>query len=100
AQIPHPLGSFDCFIGEPITLFDADALAVNLTGSHVAGIVADGLRTRGGVFLPNGFHATGEVRLAGAKIEGDLYCSGGIFGNANGDALSARGATVDGGVFL
>ena len=96
AQIPHPLALVDCFIGEPITLRDADAPLVNLTGSRVVGVQADGLRTRSGVFLRNGFHATGEVRLGGAKIGGQLDCTGGTFENA----LYADGATVDGDVFL
>lgn len=100
AQIPHPLVLAWCFIGEPITLMDADALTINLTGSHVAGIDADRLRTRAGVFLRNGFHATGEVNLLGAKIGGQLNCDGGTFENAKGTALSANGAQVDSEVFL
>ena len=55
AKIPHPLLLGHCFIGKPITLRNADALAVNFAGSHVAEIRADGLRTRGSVFLRNGF---------------------------------------------
>ncbi len=96
AQIPHPLVLFDCFIGEPITLRNADALSVNLDGSRVAEIQADRLGTRGDVFLRDGFHTAGEVRLAGAKIGGSLECSGGTFKNA----LNADHATVNGGVLL
>ncbi len=100
AKIPHPLGLFNSFIAEPITLRDADALSVNLAGSCVAGIKADRLHTRGSVFLRNGFHAMGEVRLLGAKIGGQLACSGGTFEHAVGTALHADGATVAGDVFL
>ena len=100
ANIPHPFVLFDCFIGEPITLRNADALSVNLDGSRVAGIVADGLRTRGDVFLRDDFHATGEVRLPGAAIGGDLDCFGGTFKNAEGVALYADRAAVEGAVFL
>ena len=100
ARIPHPLVLAWCFIGEPITLRDADALSVSLVGSRVAGIEADRLRARGSVLLRQGFHGTGEVQLVGAKIGGNLECSGGTFENADGIALYADGATVDGDVFL
>jgi hypothetical protein len=100
AQIPHLLALGGCFIGERIILRDADALSVNLTGSRVAGIGADGLRTRGSVFLRDGFHATGEVRLVGAKIGGQLDCSGGTFENADGFALNLQRANVAQGLLL
>jgi hypothetical protein len=47
-----------------------------------------------------GFHAEGEVRLAGATIAGDLDCSGGTFHQAGGTALHADSAKIDGNVFL
>ncbi len=66
---------------------------------------ADGAEVAGDVFLREdshnkGFHATGVVRLLGAKIGGALDCSGGVFGNAGGTALVADGAEVAGDVFL
>jgi hypothetical protein len=38
------------------------------------------------------------VRLADARIAGDLHCVGGIFQNADGDAIFANGIKVDGSV--
>jgi len=99
AEIPHPLVLWNCFIAEPITLRDASALTVSLARSRVAGIQADRLQARGDVFLDSS-HATGEVRLIGAKIGGDLACIGGRLENAKGYALYADGAIVDGSVFL
>lgn len=71
-----------------------------LMGSEVPGIQGDGLVTTGDVFLHDGFNATGEVRLLGAQIEGDLGCSKGKFNGKEGDALSADSAMIKGSVFL
>ncbi|HRJ27872.1 MAG TPA: hypothetical protein PLO61_10235 [Fimbriimonadaceae bacterium] len=66
---------------------------------------ADGIEVGGSVFLqamdqgPR-FEAAGEVRLLGAKIGGQLSCLGGSFQNPDGNALSADGIEVGGGVFL
>jgi hypothetical protein len=43
---------------------------------------------------------TGEVLLLGATIGGQLNCNSGTFTNPDGDALSADGANITGGVFL
>lgn len=77
-----------------------------LGGSRLPGLIADGMVVAGDLFLNNGFTATGEVRLLGARIGGDLACRGGSFANADkdgrvlGDALSADGIVVTGSVFL
>jgi len=61
---------------------------------------ADRAEIGGNVFLNEKFHALGQVRLLGAKITGQLACSGGKFENAGGDALSADGAKIGSSVFL
>ena len=43
---------------------------------------------------------TGEVRLLGAHISGQLDCSEAVFTNPNGNALTADRLTVDGDMFL
>ncbi len=62
---------------------------------------ADRATVKAGVFLSGGFVSEGEVRLLGAKIGGDLVCSGGTFKNhspqgltSDGDALTADGVSV------
>jgi hypothetical protein len=55
---------------------------------------ADGLNCHGDVFLNDGFRATGEVRLIGAKIEGEFNCTDGSFTNPDGYALFADGLTT------
>ena len=79
-------------------------------------LTADRIVVRGGVHLNKSeaerFKATGGVRFLGAKIGGQLLCSGGQFepkkddapsaqgAVVNGDALSAQGAVVNGDVHL
>ena len=65
----------------------------SLAGSAVPGLRADGLTCRANVFLKDGFTSTGEVRLPGAAIGGDLTCSVGRFKNPRGVALNAEGIT-------
>jgi hypothetical protein len=47
------------------------------------------------MFCGEGFAATGEVRLPGAHIGGQLDCTGGQFSNPDGYALTADGLTVE-----
>lgn len=61
---------------------------------------ADGLESRGTVFLAN-VVATGEVRLLGATLGGNLDCSGArLTEGEGGKALNAGGAVVEGSLFL
>ena len=70
-------------------------------------LTADGVTAIGGLFLDQGFDekgtpvgnpftARGEVRLLHAEVSGQFSCSGGIFVNPNGYALSADGAIING----
>ncbi|MFZ0246623.1 hypothetical protein [Candidatus Binatus sp.] len=61
---------------------------------------ADRVEVAGGVFLRNGFHAEGEVRLVGAAIGGNLNAEEGTFRNPAGNSLNADGIKVSGDVFL
>jgi len=68
-------------------------------GDGAKALVGDYL-TAGGVSMSDGFQAAGEVRLAGARLAGNLVCSSGRFRVPKGEAISADGLTVTGGVFL
>jgi hypothetical protein len=61
---------------------------------------ADGIRVKGNVLLAHGFRASGEVRLRGANIGGNLDCENGIFTNPSKMALDADRIRVTGYVFL
>jgi len=100
ASVPFPLGLFRCRLTEDADLTSVQVPALNLAGSRTRSIKADGARVTGDVFLRKKFTAEGAVRLLGAQIGGDLDCSGGIFTNPGGDALSAERARVTGNVFL
>jgi hypothetical protein len=76
-------------------------------GTEGSALAADGATFGGGVFLNNGFHAEGEVRLSRAHVRGDLDCSGATFHNipaqgaaGSGCALNADGINVVGSIFL
>jgi len=55
---------------------------------------ADRIKVTGGVLLRNGFSAEGEVRLLGAKIEGEVDCEGGTFTGAKLDLRNASAAAI------
>jgi hypothetical protein len=61
---------------------------------------ADGARVRNGVFFRDRTRFDGTVSLSGSEIGGGLDCSGGRFEAAGGIALTARDATIRGGVRL
>ncbi len=93
---------------------------VRLLGAHIRGnfecdggrfeggggdaLSADGAEITGDLFMRERrfrFHSTGEVRLIGATIGGDLSCTGGRFdAGVGGDAINADRLRVSGGVFF
>ena len=78
-----------CTFTEPLILRRSTLLGgLFLMGSEEPGIRGDGLVTTGDVYLRNDFKATGEVRLLGAQIGGNLECHKGQF-NGNGAAPSS-----------
>jgi biotin operon repressor len=62
-------------------------------------LTADGLTVGRNLFL-SGAEVTGEVRLIGARVRGQLSCGGATLSNPGGQALTADGLTVDGSLFL
>ncbi len=107
AIVPFPFALWRCRLMDDANFYDVEIPGIDLQGTWVSSISADGARVKGNVFLHDGFRAEGAVRLLGAQIGGQLSCSGGTFTNppqegmdASGDALFADGAVVNGGVFL
>src|SRR5207247_454723 len=70
-------------------LHNADGNALNAVGATV----------KDGIFLNDGFSATGVVQLPGADV-GELNCSGAKLTNVGRYALIADGARVRGSVLL
>jgi len=86
---------------EAAPIFSAARLPeLALSGCKVPGLRGDRIKVEGGVFLIEGFAATGEVRLLGGEIGGNLACRNGTFSVSTGAALSADGIKVAGDVFL
>jgi hypothetical protein len=74
--------------------------ALDLTDCCMYSLHADGAEIRGDLCLRGQCSATGEVRLLGAHIGGDLICEGATFRNPNGNCLSADRIDVKGNVFI
>ena len=94
-----PLLLQDCHLEQWINLNEARAPVVRLPGCHLPVLAAEQLETRGNLQLDRGFTATGEVRLPGAHIGGQLNLNGASLTNPNGPALNADRLTVDQGMY-
>ena len=101
ANIPYALSLADCKFPASVVMPHAKCVALYLSGSHLAqGLIADGLATKGNMYLHDGFVAESEVRLPGANVGGNFACMGARFHNPKGSALHADGLTTKGSVFL
>lgn len=99
-HLPWRLSMVHCHFVE-VPIFTAARLSeLALRKSKLPGLRADRMKVSGGVFLDEGFTATGQVRLLGASIGGVLYCDGGTFTNSKGIVISADGMKVAGSIFL
>jgi hypothetical protein len=78
---------------------DRDGPYIVLNG---CALYADRLNVAGDLFLTSGFCATGEIRLMGAYIGGDLACWAASLcsGRSDGNALTLSSAVVKASVFL
>ena len=63
-------------------------------------LCAQNIEVTAGMFLPNKFNAVGAVSLAGAKIGGQLNCTGGSFQNKGKIAFNARSIKAASEVFI
>jgi len=107
AVVPFPLRLTRCRLMANLSLTNAQIPFLALPGCWSLSLSADGINVKGSVFLREGFHAHGGVRLLGAQIGGNLDCSDGWFENplqegveGSGKALSADGINVKGNVSL
>lgn len=66
---------------------------INLTGSALIGLNAQGAQVRGNVFLRD-ITATNEVRFSNASIGGQLVCEGARFEATSGPALNVQGVRI------
>lgn len=78
--LPFDLFLLDCRFDKPIILLGARGRTINLQGSHFVGLQGDGLQLDGCLFLHR-VHATAEIGLLGARIQGNVECDEGKFLN-------------------
>jgi len=83
---------------------DLYLIGAKLQATKGEALFGDRIRVNGNAFLnsvpSHRFEATGEIRLAGAAIQGDLNCGGAKFENRGRDAFTADGIAIKGSVFL
>ena len=101
AKVPSGLVIWACHF-DIIPVFRGAKIAgtLNLGVCKFPGLNGDGLVCEGNLFLRPDAIATGEVRLLGAQIGGDLDCSGAKFDGKDGAALTADGAVIQGSAFF
>ncbi|MEK6677598.1 MAG: hypothetical protein AABZ47_18335 [Planctomycetota bacterium] len=103
ADLPFQLVFIQCRIIEDVRLSCARVKGLYWDGSHVASILADGLKVADVVLFRNGFTATGQVRLLSVEIGARLECGGAKFlheGWGEQAGLVADGAKIKGDVFF
>ena len=98
-DIKQDINLVNCSLDGSVNLLGAKCQTLSLQGSSIKGLIADRLQTSGGVFLRNGFQAIENVRLLGAKISGDLSCTGGKF-NGLPYSLTCDSAEIGGNILL
>lgn len=91
----------ECVVDQPALFNNARFPRLDMSGTHVPGLAATGLRVDGALHLRQGFTATGvgqrgAVNLVGASVGGSLSLSGARLTNDSGPALHAERITVDG----
>jgi len=69
------------------------------SGRRSRTLQADGLEANGNVLLSDGFRATGEICLDGARIGRNLDFSGAVLRNPGGYSVSAAGAQIAGSLY-
>lgn len=85
-SIAFPLLFHACYFTHKISLAMVSVPTLMLTGSHIPGLSANGLKVEDDLCLNRSimtggrFTSTGPVDLSGARVGGDLNCNGGTFG--------------------
>ena len=100
ARIPRDLVLAYCRFQQPPNLMSTRLDSFNLTGSALPGLSADGLQAEGDMVLRD-VQVSGELRLLGAKLGGDLDCADArLEAGKSGKALNVGGAQIVGAFFL
>lgn len=96
---PFSLYIEKCAFADKISLGDAELVDFSLEGSWIGSLNAQSLAVKVDVFL-RGVYSNGGANLYGARIGGNLECSGSTFSNPGDYALNLEGIDVKGKIFL
>ncbi len=97
--IPENFVLKNCNVEGNVIIQDCCAENFSLSGCTIQGINGDRFECTGSLLLREGFRATETVRILGAKIEGDLDCSAGLFEQPN-NCFIGDGIKTNGRIFL
>lgn len=100
AEIKFPFTALQCAFSQDIVLQSAQLREIYLGDCQLKGLDASWSTINASIGLRDGFKANGEVNLDGARIDGNLDCDHAQFSKAEGFALTANGAEIEGAVLL
>ncbi len=87
----------NCFFQQEIKAMNATFEMLNLRGSHLQqGLMAQGAKISGSLFLSDKFFSNGTISLKSAKIGGHITCQKGSFFASRGVAISFQDSTATG----
>lgn len=98
-RIPRDITLTDCRFDASPVLRSAVIDNLFLDGSALPGLQADRLEARGGLSIC-GATVTGEIRLRGARIGGNIEADGATIASPGGIAIDADGLEAGGGILL
>jgi uncharacterized protein YjbI with pentapeptide repeats len=98
-EFPHPLRLHGCSLEASLDMTGAKIRTLDLTGTHVGGLILDWSEIAGPMTAGCGFEAHGEIRALGATIKGTLDFGGAKLDERDGDALILDRAQITGGLF-
>ena len=91
--IPFPLAMQHCRIAGTLDLTLTHLIELNLGGTSVRLLAANGICTAGSAFFRHGFSTDVNLKIMGGQIGGNFECDGGIFRNGiNADAVKVSGS--------
>ncbi|PWK68989.1 hypothetical protein [Aminobacter sp. AP02] len=98
-RIPRDIRLKDCLFDASPVLRSAIIDNLFLDGSALPGLQADRLEARGGLSV-RGATVTGEIRLGGARLGGNMEADGATISVPDGIAINADGLEANGGILL
>ena len=99
AVLDRSLWFFDCTFTDQPDFADANGKSLGFIDCTLPGILADRFFLKGNLSL-NGATVTGEVRLLGANVDGQVDCVNASFSDEGRNTFTADGLKVGGGLFF